>query len=162
MPMWLAEPSVHLPFFITYFHVMLCCLNNAFVCILWGAPQATWYKEVWLVSLFYKCRNWSLEIWRSLPKISSTNSANIHKYCGVLLYPREFSKWLFLASVNKPVSHLSTISSHLFCLHVSSAVSMKSVFSCLSCGIIWRIYLFKIFQSKASIGSELHHKHRVW
>lgn len=31
--------TAHLPFFITYFHVMLCCLNNAFVYILWGAAQ---------------------------------------------------------------------------------------------------------------------------
>ena len=40
--------------------------------------------------------------------------------------PGSFQNDYFLASVNKLASHMSTIASHLFCLHVSSAVSMKS------------------------------------
>ena len=36
--------------------------------------------------------------------------------------PGSFQNDYFLASVNKPVSHISTVSSHLFCLHAESSL----------------------------------------
>ena len=82
--------------------------------------------------------------------------------CFFFLIPGSFPNDYFLASVNKLASHMSTIASHLFCLHVSSAVSMKS--GCLL-QVMWN-YLKNLplqkFPIQVSIGSELHHKDRVW
>lgn len=88
-----------------------------------GSPTiAMWYKGVMISFCFIQCRNWSLEIWRGLPKVGSTNSANISQVLSnALCVPGSFQNDYFIVSANKLVSHISTKSSHLF----SSAVSMK-------------------------------------